>query len=189
MHRVLSTVVLSCFATITIAASEPPSVADARQKAKMLGDALKERLQNAIQQGGFPAGVSECHLAAMPVTERFNRAGWAVGRTALKLRNPANTPDTWEKQQLNEFAKRLKSDSEHIPEASYYDAQKGEFRYMRAIVTRPVCTGCHGASVGQDVKAVIDTHYPNDEATGFAPGSLRGAFTLSWEAVPDSQKY
>jgi hypothetical protein len=58
----------------------------------------------------------------------------------------------------------------------------GRVRYMRAIVTDGVCLACHGASLAPEVAAAIDERYPEDEARGFAPGDLRGAFTITWPA-------
>jgi hypothetical protein len=51
---------------------------------------------------------------------------------------------------------------------------------MRAIPTAPVCTTCHGATVAPDVAAAIAARYPEDRATGFSPGDLRGAFSIAW---------
>ncbi len=38
---------------------------------------------------------------------------------------------------------------------------------------------CHGSSLQPELKAEILCLYPNDQATGFKPGELRGAFTVT----------
>jgi hypothetical protein len=50
-----------------------------------------------------------------------------------------------------------------------------EYRYMKAIVMEPLCVTCHGQELSPALEQVIARHYPNDAATGFAIGDLRGA--------------
>ena len=55
------------------------------------------------------------------------------------------------------------------------------FRLMKAIPVQPVCLTCHGNEqvIIDDVKNIILTNYPNDKATGYTAGELRGAFSAS----------
>ncbi|WP_334019678.1 Tll0287-like domain-containing protein [Alteromonas sp. S015] len=161
-------------------------VQQARVHAKALGGALKSRLKQAIQSGGLEAGVEECQLAAEPIAEGLSQHGWEVGRTALKVRNPNNAPDEWEREQLTLFSSllektKLEGKPPSTPMDTYkYDSDSGEFRYMMAIQQGQVCMACHGAQVAPSVKETILKHYPKDEATGFELGELRGAFTLTY---------
>ena len=161
-------------------------VKQARVHAKALGGALKSRLKQAIQSGGLEAGVEECQLAAEPIAEGLSQNGWEVGRTALKLRNPNNAPDEWEREQLALFTSllekaKLEGKQPSMPmDTSKYNSDSGEFRYMMAIQQGQVCMACHGGQVAPSVKDTILKHYPNDEATGFELGELRGAFTLTY---------
>jgi len=52
---------------------------------------------------------------------------------------------------------------------------------MRSIATEPGCLACHGSEVAEPVRAAIAERYPDDHATGFAVGDLRGAL---WVEVP-----
>tara|TARA_Y100000296_G_scaffold49563_1_gene56793 strand:- start:354 stop:956 length:603 start_codon:yes stop_codon:yes gene_type:complete len=161
-------------------------VKQARVHAKALGGALKSRLKQAIQSGGLEAGVQECQLAAEPIAEGLSQNGWEVGRTALKVRNPNNAPDEWEREQLALFTSllekaKLEGKQPSMPmDTSKYNSDSGEFRYMMAIQQGQVCMACHGGQVAPSVKDTILKHYPNDEATGFELGELRGAFTLTY---------
>jgi len=161
-------------------------IVEARTHAQALGGALKSRLQQAIANGGFEAGVNECYIAAGPIAKQLSQNGWQVGRTALKVRNPENQPDEWETMQLHKFADALSKQQPMPIEASDWNEQKGEFRYMSAIVTQPLCTGCHGNNVAPDIEKVIKQRYPEDRATGFEVGSLRGAFTLTYSEPDDN---
>ena len=161
-------------------------IKEARLHAKALGGALKSRLQQAIQSGGLEAGVNECQLEAAPIALALSQNGWEVGRTALKVRNPNNAADQWEREQLAWFSQLLtKAKQDNLApkrpiETYQYDSESGEFRYMMAIEQGQVCMACHGANVAPSVKQSILKHYPNDQATGFELGELRGAFTLSY---------
>jgi len=51
---------------------------------------------------------------------------------------------------------------------------------MKAIpLAKKPCATCHGTNVDPDLRAEILKRYPQDEAVGFEPGEIRGAFTLS----------
>ena len=161
-------------------------VKEARLHAKALGGALKSRLQQAIQSGGLEAGVNECQVAAARIALALSQNGWEVGRTALKVRNPNNAADQWEREQLAWFSQLLtKAKQDNLApkrplETYQYDSESGKFRYMMAIEQGQVCMACHGANVAPSVKHAILEHYPNDQATGFELGDLRGAFTITY---------
>jgi hypothetical protein len=48
--------------------------------------------------------------------------------------------------------------------------------YVEPIYVQPLCVTCHGATLAPDLQAKIDELYPNDQATGYAAGDLRGVF-------------
>ena len=50
---------------------------------------------------------------------------------------------------------------------------------MKAIPTGGVCLACHGENLAQGVQETITTLYPNDKATGFKSGDIRGAFVVT----------
>ena len=48
---------------------------------------------------------------------------------------------------------------------------------------QPVCLTCHGKRLAGDVRTAIAEHYPDDRATGYALGDVRGAIYLR-KALP-----
>ncbi len=124
-----------------------------------------------------------CKDAAQSIAHAHSVDGWQVGRTSLKLRNSSNQPDAWESKQLVIFEEKIKAGappktlvaSEIVTNAS----GDNQFRFMKAIPTGQLCLNCHGSEIKNDVKALIDQHYPNDKAVDFKLGELRGAFTLT----------
>jgi hypothetical protein len=54
-----------------------------------------------------------------------------------------------------------------------------EFRFMKAIPTVPMCLACHGQAIAPSVAQKIAELYPNDKATGYSEGDIRGAFVVT----------
>ncbi len=55
----------------------------------------------------------------------------------------------------------------------------GQFRFAKAIKVAPVCLNCHGQTIAPEVKQALNEHYPNDLATGYRLGDLRGIFSIT----------
>ena len=168
---------------VAMAGAAPPDPsAEGRRIAMAFGGELKGALQGAMSEGGPVAAIEVCAARAPAIAAEASAASGArVARTALKIRNPANAPDGHERAVMAEFAERLAREPGSVPEAVEV-LPDGRVRYMRAIVTDGVCLACHGATLAPEVAGVIDARYPADEARGFAPGDLRGAFTITWPA-------
>jgi hypothetical protein len=49
---------------------------------------------------------------------------------------------------------------------------------MKAIPTGGLCLACHGETIDPAVAGKIAELYPEDKATGFREGDLRGAFVV-----------
>lgn len=148
-----------------------------------LGARLKAELQAALAAGGPLAAIDTCHGKAMAIAvEQGESSGWDVGRTSLRVRNPDNAPDAWERSVLESFAQRVAAGENPATLTAQKTVKVGDhhyFRYMQAIPTVEACTLCHGKAISPEVSARLNALYPDDRATGFAPGDLRGAFTLT----------
>ncbi|MBL8564939.1 MAG: DUF3365 domain-containing protein [Hyphomicrobiaceae bacterium] len=159
-------------------------ITKAREAIKGLGEGLKEKLLGAMKDGGPVAALDVCKVEAPKIAaERSAAAGLDVGRTALKIRNPANAPSETERKVLEEFAKQIASgaDSAKLEHAAVVEeGGKKSFLYMKPIMTagKP-CLACHGSELEPAVAAKIKELYPSDQATGFNAGDLRGAFVVT----------
>lgn len=168
-------------------ASPSPEVARARAAIKTMADTLRGELMAAIQDGGAVAAVGKCKAVAPGIARSASSAseGFIASRTALRVRNPQNKPDAFERRVLEDFAEKLKAGAdpatlEHSEEIRQNDATL--VRYMKAIpMSETPCVACHGASDKLDPAAAAEIRrlYPADQATGFAPGELRGAFSVT----------
>lgn len=149
-----------------------------------LGQTLRGALQEAIATNGAIGALEVCNVEALPLTKTIStEEGVIIGRTSLRVRNPANAPDDWEKARLAEFATRKEAGegADALEAWEVVDDAAGHktFRYLKAIATAPMCLQCHGGELAPDVAAAVKKLYPDDAATGFAVGDLRGAFTVS----------
>jgi Protein of unknown function (DUF3365) len=157
-----------------------------REAVRSYSEQLKFRIAEAIKTGGIKGAIGSCKSLAPELNSAVGDASnLEIARTALRLRNPDNAPDTWEMTNLESFLKQLNAGGDHKTMEIYdvLTTKEGQrlFRYMKPIVTGELCLGCHGAAMPQEIKLEIARNYPEDKATGFNLGELRGAFTVVQE--------
>ena len=175
-----------------LSCSEPAPPAPAVDEAKLaaqsreLTQTYRKALGGALKAGmgqGLVKAVRVCNERAPKIAGEVKPPeGFQIGRTSLKLRNPSNAPDAWERKTLESFESKKKAGAkiDTLEAWAVVEADgKRQFRYMKAIGTEALCLACHGgADVPDDVVAELGRLYPDDAARGFAPGDIRGAFTV-----------
>lgn len=160
---------------------EPP-LDRSRALALEFGERLQSELKAALAEGGPVTAINVCRDRAPQIGSELSRmSGARVARTSARYRNPVNAPDSWEADVLASFERRVAAGEAGLLEASQAP-DEGGFRYMSAIRTQPVCLACHGSSLAPDTAAALAAAYPHDQATGYAPGEVRGAFSITWPA-------
>lgn len=110
-----------------------------------------------------------------------NQVKAEVSRTALGVRNPANAPDDWERQQLEQMSFML--DAGVDPELLEVSAIRTEdgvrvFRWMRPVLMAEACLVCHGEAIDPRIRLLLAQEYPLDEASGYAAQQLGGAYSV-----------
>ena len=159
-----------------------------RAKVKTFAQGLQGALQAAIKEGGPSNAIEVCNVEAPEIAGELSAdPDWTVARTSHKLRNPGNAADRWEVAVLDEFLARAAGgeDLKTMEKAELVmSGGARSYRYMKAIPVGEVCLTCHGAEIDAGLQAQIKAFYPEDRATGFSLGELRGAFTIT-KAVPD----
>ena len=186
MQRLLTIITLSlaAIAPNSYAADDyAAEVAASRETVKEFMQTLKKELQAGMQEGGPINAVSVCNLTAPGIASTYSaRNGWDVGRTSLKLRNPDNAPDTWERAVLESFEERKRAGEDPMKMEFYEVVRQNDtrkFRYMKAIPTARLCLACHGEQVDSVTKTRLDKLYPHDQAMGYKEGDIRGAFSIT----------
>jgi hypothetical protein len=142
---------------------------EAQKAKKALGQKLMGELTAAVQGGDFARGVEVCKKAAPQVAKTVSsRYDVEIGRTSFKVRNPDNRPRDW----AEPFVEA------RVTEDVVLTGPENTVAYMSPIKMAEVCTNCHGAAdqIPGEVERMLAEKYPQDEATGFAEGDLRGWF-------------
>jgi len=161
---------------------------EARQISSELADKVRGLLLQEIEKGGLAGAVKVCSEMAQGITREFNaRSGHTVRRVSLRYRNPSNIPDEYERRKLEKLDllnKKKEMKNEYV-EVIDEGGQK-YLRYMRPLVALPLCINCHGPkeNISADVKPILAEKYPEDRATGFLVGDLRGAISVKIALPP-----
>lgn len=135
---------------------------------------LKSSLLASIKADGPQGAVGVCSVIAPKIALELNeKHGLTIGRTSFKLRNETNTPPAW----MDWIVETKLTDS------VYFINTDGTLAATYPINIAPPCMLCHGDenTITADVRSSIAENYPDDQATGFALGDLRGWF---WVEVP-----
>jgi hypothetical protein len=106
----------------------------------------------------------------------YNATGYRLRQVSSKYRNPKNKPDKFEENALAEFEK-----NENLSEYKGIDKISGQkvLRYLIPLYIEEACLKCHSAK--ETIPEIIQEDYPEDRATDYVFGDLRGAISV---AVP-----
>jgi len=149
-------------------------LARGREAQSVLAQQLMARLSEALDSGGPEAAIEVCADEALRITYQQQAvSGVMLGRSSQRLRNPLNEPPEW-------AAAWVASNADTPVIMAAPDGRLGALTPIRL---KPECEMCHGPVEGIDEQllARIRDRYPEDRATGFEAGDLRGWF---WFEVP-----
>ena len=169
------------FVTTLAHAGDDAMLSEARNVAMSLPPKLLASLQEEIKKSGPEGAIPVCKdMAPKMAGKLFQETGWKVKRVSLKPRNEARAiPDDWEKAALADFDKRAAA-GEPPAQLEKGETVGSEYRYVKALPVQPLCLNCHGPvdQLSPAVKSVLGEHYPNDRATGYSVGQIRGAISV-----------
>lgn len=151
-----------------------PAVTRGDAAIDQLRDRIYKRLNAIMVQGGPVEAVGLCATEAPRLSKEVAEVnGVEIGRTSVRVRNPANAPRKWAASYVAGAAGKK---AEEVKPAVFDLGDR--IGILRPLAMMPACTRCHGpaAALAPDVKAEIAQRYPKDQATGFAPGDARGFF-------------
>ncbi|MCO5249842.1 MAG: DUF3365 domain-containing protein [Candidatus Kapabacteria bacterium] len=145
----------------------------------LVAEKLKAELMNAISEGGYENAIQFCNINALPFTSNVvDGTGMTIKRVSADYRNPLNKPDDLEDGVLFDYTYDV-----HVGEAPQPMLIKaeGKLHYFKPIIVQSFCLSCHGTpgkELSADLYAKIKGLYPEDLATRYKAGHLRGAFHL-----------
>ncbi len=166
---------------------DPAMVQSTRGIASDLLNQLGGKLKGAMSTDGPIAAVSVCKDAAPALAKDLSaKHGAQVTRVGTRVRNPKmGTPNAWQKAALADFETRI-ANGEKPAEIEHWsvaevDGGRRELRYAKAIAVQPMCISCHGNKddIPAPLAEKIRTEYPEDQATGYSVGKLRGAVVVT----------
>ncbi len=169
--------------TINVQAFDKKSaVNEAKEITKTFAGSLKKELQSAMKSGGPIKALEVCNTKALPITTQVAKEkGAQISRVSLKNRNPENVPSDWQKTVLEEFDARAAKGEDVVKMGSAMVIEndgKKQLRFMKALPTGGVCLTCHGEKLADPVQAKLNELYPDDKATGYSLGQVRGAIVV-----------
>ena len=166
--------------------TQEESVESALRQARRLADELLERVRGLLtaelEKGGYEGAVRVCSEIAQEIPREIEaRTGASIRRVSLRYRNPKDIPDEYERRKLEEFEQQHRARA--LADESFEVVQeegRRYLRYMRPILVGPMCITCHGPkeAIPSAVRAVLAEKYPEDRATGYRSGDLRGAVSV-----------
>lgn len=145
-------------------------------------------LEQQVAQNGAAAAVPFCNrfagLYGKAKNEKWSaKAATELGaksfkfsRISARYRNPKNAPNEVQARILDSWEKGT-------VKPAFYE-ESGKLYTMHPIkIAQPLCLSCHGNATDVDAKtaAEINRLYPQDKATGYKLGDLRGAFVTEME--------
>ena len=142
--------------------------------------ALFQNVSNAMQKGGSEYAIEFCNVAALSLTDSVAQSeNVKISRVSERNRNPINTLNEKEQALWNHYQK-------HWEQFKFNDTlvqQNGQNIYYKPIpLGIPTCLKCHGTTTDIDSATLtkINHLYPNDKATGFKMGELRGFWKIEF---------
>ena len=183
MKKILiaATALIAPFMSTLALAEEDAMLTEARKVATMLPPKLVVVLKEEMSKSGPEGAIPVCKdMAPKMAGEISKETGWKIKRVSLKPRNDARAiPDAWEKAALEDFDKRAAAGE---PPAKLEKGEKvgNEYRFVKALPVQALCLNCHGTpdQISPATKAVLSKTYPNDHATGYSEGQIRGVISV-----------
>lgn len=160
----------------------PEALAKARQAADALTGELIATLGRELGAGGPVGAVRVCSEMAPEIAASHSGEGVSVRRVTLKVRNPQDTPDEYERGALLDLEARHADGA--LPEEMaevVTDDTGSKLRYLRPLVVKSPCLSCHGdvESMDPELRSILEERYPDDQAVGYEEGDLRGAVSVT----------
>lgn len=160
------------------------------QEAMVWGDSITQeaqvqliaQLQQAIASNGPAGAIDFCKVNALPILQTVeSKYTVTLRRASVQPRNPADTPNAEELPLLEAYAYNAENNISSDP--SIQKIEQGEvLLYTKPILlTNALCLSCHGdpkKDIAPETSAKLKELYPQDSATGYAIGDLRGMWAL-----------
>ena len=160
------------------------------EEAMVWGDSITQeaqaqliaQLQQAIATNGHSGAIDFCQVNALPLLKSLEtKYAVTLRRVSSRPRNPLDAPNADEIPLLDAYSYNAENNISSDP--SIQKLQQGEvLLYTKPItIGNAMCLKCHGdpkKDITPETAAKLKQRYPQDPATGYGEGDLRGMWSL-----------
>jgi len=149
------------------------------------GQTLMQAVKSNFEEGGTAQAIPYCQLQASPITDSLATYFHAsIRRVSDKYRNPENQPNAIESEILEAY--KFNKESGLDLEENIQELEDGK----KLLYTKPIlipnafCLNCHGRKgieISEETEQLLKNNYPQDQATGYQVGELRGMWSITLE--------
>lgn len=144
---------------------------------------LSGKLKTQLQEGGVEQALPFCNVNAIPVTDSLSKVyDSKIERVALGYRNPKNRIKGYDEKVYHEYTEELGNGK--MVEPKLHTNENGQMVFYAPIILKAQCVVCHGKpmeEINENTLAKLNEFYPDDNATGFAEGDLRGLWKITFK--------
>lgn len=140
---------------------------------------LGGELKSHMAKNGPVAALGFCSSQAIALTKEVSdTTHYKVKRVTLLDRNPQNRANAEESLILSTWQNKLK-EGQMLPAYEIHSDGDLDRFYKPIMINNEACLKCHGAVDPQsELGRAIKAAYPNDRATGYKMGDLRGMIVV-----------
>lgn len=142
---------------------------------------LQTELGQAIAAGGPPAAIDRCKMVSPKLEKELSNQNVTLRRVSDRPRNPDHVPSELEARALEAWRARMDAGEAIGP--VLYQKPEGMLLLKPIAIQKTLCLNCHGGrgeEISAETMAAIQAAYPEDQATGYSMGDLRGAFSAQY---------
>lgn len=168
--------------------AQPDPVASGSKAVSEAVARLSSALAVAVAKDGPAGALPACGEQAPIIAREVSAAhGVMLRRVSHRARNPGNQADTRELNILSAFREDIAA-GKPLKHSLQVEEGGALTLYAPIVIGNPLCLRCHGEpgkEVDDATLAAIAKRYPDDRATGFHLGEIRGL----WKVVlPPAKK-
>ena len=176
-------ILISCSGTKRDLSEEQALLQEGKNIAGMTFTELSTKLQFAVSQGGVNNALTYCNVNASPLVDSLSQLHNAsIARRSENFRNPENKPNEIELKAIQDYRKAM-SEGEELTPSIVTDPEGGKY-FFAPIQLNDFCLKCHGKpnnDIAAENMIKIKELYPEDLATGYAIGELRGIWSIKFK--------
>jgi hypothetical protein len=172
---------------------DDPAVTKVRQLGErtidQMGNAMILEVRRVLTKNAPAMAIGMLHLKEykLPLSAPGEPVVTAIRRTSLRVRNPANSPDSADLAALDLIMEQLRngdSVARVLVQRVTLPGQPAEWRVYRPMAAMQQCLECHGkeAVLAPGVADALKVFYPADKAVDYKSGEWRGLIRVSIKA-------